>query len=110
MKHQHPVLLSIILPMEAAMVSRYMDLVELSWTILLVLMLEILGVILPTAAMSVEVPQPSHAGSGILMWVVMSAIFWGGVKGCSTTNALVGGNVGTVGTPGGQIGGHVGAT
>ena len=42
------------------MVSRYTDPVELSWTILLVLMLEILSVILPTAAMSVEVPQPSH--------------------------------------------------
>ena len=48
--------LSTILPMEAAMVSRYMDLKELSQTILLVLMLEILGIILPTAATSVEVP------------------------------------------------------
>ena len=48
--------LSTILLMEAAMVSMYMDLVELSQTILLVLMLEILGVILPTAATLVEVP------------------------------------------------------
>ena len=38
--------LSTILPMEAAMVSRYTDLVELSQTILLALMLEILSVIL----------------------------------------------------------------
>ena len=49
-------LLSTILPMEVAMVSRYMDPVELSQMILLVLMLEILCVILPTAATSVEVP------------------------------------------------------
>ena len=62
-----------ILPMEAAMVSRYMDLVELSWTILLVLMLEILSVILPTADTSVEVPWPSCVGSGILMQVAMLA-------------------------------------
>ena len=48
--------LSTILPMEAAMVLRYTDPVELSQTILLALMLEILGVILPTAATSVEVP------------------------------------------------------
>ena len=49
-------LLKTILLMEAAMVSRYTDLVESSWTILLALMLEILGVILPTAATSVEAP------------------------------------------------------
>ena len=48
--------LSTILLMEVAMVSRYTDPVELSWTILLALMLEILGVILPIAAMSVKVP------------------------------------------------------
>ena len=42
--------LSTILPMEAAMVLRYMGLVELSQMILLALMLEILCVILPTAA------------------------------------------------------------
>ena len=60
-------LLSTILPMEAAMVSRYTDPVELSQTILLVLMLEILSVILPTVATSVEVPRPRCAGSGILM-------------------------------------------
>ena len=48
--------LSTILPMEAAMVSRYTDPVEMSQTILLALMLEILGIILPTAVTSVEVP------------------------------------------------------
>ena len=62
-----------ILPMEMAMVLRYMDPVESSQTILLVLMLEILGVILPTAAMFVEAPQPSWAGSGILVQVMMLA-------------------------------------
>ena len=68
-----------ILPMEAAMVSRYMDPVESSQTTLLVLMLETLGIIPSTAATSVEAPRSS----------------WGGVIGCTTANALVGGNVGT---------------
>ena len=35
---------------------------------------------------------------------------WGGVEGHTTANALVGGNVGTVGAPGEQIGGQVGTT
>ena len=103
-------LLSTILLMEAAMVLRYMDPVELSQTILLMLMLEILGVILPTAATWVEVPRPSRAGSGIPMQVMMLAKPLGGVEGCTTTNTLVGGNVSTVGAPGEQIGGQVGTT
>ena len=74
-----------ILPMEVIMVSRYMDPVELSGTTLLVLMLETLCIIPSTAAMSVEAPRSSG----------------GGVIGCTTTNALVGGNVGTAGTAGG---------
>ena len=102
--------LSTILPMKAAMVLRYTDLVELSQTILLALMLEILSVILPTAATSVEVPQPSRVGSGILMQVMMSAKPWGRVEGHTTAKALVGGNVSTVGAPGEQIGGWVGTT
>ena len=56
-----------ILPMEAAMVLRYMDPVELSQTILLALMLEILSVIPSTANTSVGVLLPSCVGSGILM-------------------------------------------
>ena len=56
-----------ILPMEAARVSRYMHLVELSQTILLALILEILGVILLTADISVGVLLLSHVGSDILM-------------------------------------------
>ena len=101
-------LLRMILPLEVAMVSRYTDLVELSQTILLALMLEILGVILPTTATSVGVPQPSHVGSGILVQVMMFTKPWGRVEGCTTTNALVGRNVSTVGAPGEQIGGQVG--
>ena len=54
-----------ILPMEAAMVFMYTDPVELSLTILLALMLEMLSVILSTADMSVEVLQPGCVGSGI---------------------------------------------
>ena len=102
--------LSTILPMEAAMVSRYTDLVELSRTILLALMLEILCVILPTAATSVEVPHPSRAGSSILVQVAMLAKPQGRVEGCTAANTLVGGNVGTVGAPGEQIGSQVGTS
>ena len=98
-----------ILPMEAAMVSRYMHLVELSWTILLVLMLEILGVIPSTADTSVGVLLPSCAGSGILVQVAVSIKPWGRVEGCTTANALVDGNVNTVEAPGKPIGGQLGA-
>ena len=94
-----------ILPMEAAMVSRYTDPVELSQTILLVLMLEILGVILSTADTSVGVLLPSRAGSSILVQVTVSIKPWGRIEGCTTTNALVDGNVGTVEAPGKPIGG-----
>ena len=96
--------------MEAAIVSRYMDPVELSQTILLALMLEILDVIPSTADTSVEVPLLGHVGYGILIWVTVSAKPWGGVEGHTITNALVDGNIGTVGDPGKQIGGLVGAT
>ena len=82
-----------ILPMEVVMVSRYMDPVELSRTTLLALMLETLGIIPSTAATSVEAPQSS----------------WCRVIGCTTANALVGGNVGTAGIAGGQVGCWVGA-
>ena len=77
-----------ILPMEFVMVPRYTDPVEMSRTTLLALMLETLGIIPSTAATSVEAHQSS----------------WGGVIGCTTANALVGGNVGTAGTTGGWVG------
>ena len=82
-----------ILPMEAAMVSRYTDPVESSQTTLLALTLETLSIIPSTAATSVEAPRSS----------------WGRVIGHTTTNALVGGNVGTAGTTGGWVGCRVGA-
>ena len=56
-----------ILPMDAAIISRYTDLVESSQTILLELILEILDVILPTADMSVGVFH-------LVMWVPMFCI------------------------------------
>ena len=99
-----------ILPMEAAMVSRYTDLVELSQTILLALMLEILSVILSTADTSVKVLPPDRVGSGVLIWVAVLAKPWGRVEDCPTASALVGGNVGIVGAPGKWIGSQVGAT
>ena len=92
------------------MVLRYTDPVELSWTILLALMLEILSVILSTADTSVGVLLPSHVGSGVLVQVTVSTKPWARVDGHTTANALVGGNVGTVGAPGKQIGSRVGAT
>ena len=85
-----------ILPMEVAMVSRYTDPVELSQTILLVLMLEILSVILSTADTSVVVLPSDRADSGILVLVVVSAKPWGRVEGCPTASTLLGGNVGIV--------------
>ena len=96
--------------MEAAMVSRYKHPVELSQTILLVLMLEILGVILSTADTSVGVLLPIHVGSSILMQITVSIKPQGGVEGCTTTNALVDGNGSTVEAPGKPIGGQLGAT
>ena len=99
-----------ILPMEAAMVSRYTDPMELSQTILLALMLEILGVILSTADMSVEVLPSDCVGSGILVRVAVLAKPQGRVEGHPTTSPLVGGNVGIVGAPGKWVDGQVGVT
>ena len=95
--------------MEAAIVSRYTDQVELSRMILLAFMLEILDVIPSTANTSVEVLLLGHAGSGILVWVTVLAKPWGRVEGHTIANALVDGNVGTVGDLGKWIGSLVGA-
>ena len=73
-------------------------------------MLEILDVIPSTADTSVEVLLLGCVGSGILIWVAVSEKPQGGVEGHTIANALVDGNVGTVGDPGKQIGGLVGAT
>ena len=95
--------------MEAAIVSRYTDLVELSQMILLALMLEILDVIPSKANMSVEVPLLGCVGSSVLVQVMVLAKPQGEVEGHTIANALVDGNVGTVGDPGKWIGGLVGA-
>ena len=70
-------------------------------------MLEILGVILPTADTSVGVLLPSCVGSSIVVQVVVSIKPWGGVEGRTTANALVDGNVGTMEAPGKPIGGQL---
>ena len=88
--------------MEAAIVSRYTDPVELSQMILLELMLEILDVIPSTTDMSVEVLLLGHGGSSILVQVMVLTKPWGRVEGRTIANALVDGN-------GKWIGGLVGA-
>ena len=73
--------------MEVLWCQGIMHLVELSQTILLVLMLEILGVIRSTGDTSVGVLLPSHVDSGILVQVMVSIKPWGGVEGHTTANA-----------------------
>ena len=96
-----------ILPMDVAMVSRYTDPVESSQTILLVLILEILDVILPTADTSVGVLPSGHTGSDIFILVVVSTKPRVGVEDCLTASVLVDGNTGTEGAPGKQVGSWV---
>ena len=88
-----------ILPMDAAIVSRYMDLVELSWTILLALILEILDVILPTADTSVGVFPSGHVGSDVFVLVVVLMKTWVSAEDCLTASVLVGRNAGMEGAP-----------
>ena len=94
-----------ILPMDVAIVSRYTDLVELSWMILLALILEILDVILPTADTSVGVFPSGHAGSDIFVLVMVLMKTWVGAEDCLTTSVLVGRNAGMEGAPDKQIDG-----
>ena len=88
-----------ILPMDAAIVSRYMDLVESSRTILLALILEILDVILPTADTSVGVFPPGHAGPIVFILFVVSTKTRVSAKDCPTASVLVGRNAGMEGVP-----------
>ena len=94
------VLPSTILPMDAAMVSRYTAPVEWSQMILLALILEILDVILPTADTSVGVLPSGCEGSGIFILVMVSMKPWVSVEDCLTTSVLVGRNAGMEGAPG----------
>ena len=89
-----------ILSMDAAMVSRYTAPVESSWMILLVLILEILDVILPTADTSVGVLSSSCADSGVFILVTVLMKHRVGVEDCLTASVLMGGNAGMEGTPG----------
>ena len=82
-----------------------MDPVELSQTILLALILEILDVILSTADTSVGVLPSDCAGSGIFVLVAVLGKPWVGVEGHPTASVLVGGNMGMVGAPGKQVDG-----
>ena len=84
-----------ILSMDAAIVSRYTDLVESSRTILLVLILKILDVILPTADTSVGVFPPGRAGPDVFILVVVLKI----------ASVLVGRNAGMEGVPDKQVDG-----
>ena len=88
-----------ILFMDAAIVSRYMDLVELSQTILLALILEILDVNFPTADTSVGVFTSGRAGLDVFVLVVVSMKTWVGAEDHPTTSVLVGGNAGMEGAP-----------
>ena len=94
-----------ILPMDAAMISRYTAPVESSRTILPAFILEILDVILPTADTSVEVLPSGHAGSDVFILTAVSTKPWVGVEDRLTANVLVGRNTGMEGAPGEQVDG-----
>ena len=85
--------------MGVAIVSRYTDLVESSWTILLVLILETLDIILPTADMSVGVFPPDHVGPDVFILVVVSMETRVGAEDRPTASVLVSGNAGMEGAP-----------
>ena len=96
-----------ILPLDAAIVSRYTDPVESSRTILLVLILEILYVILPTADTSVGVLPSGHVGSDIFVLVAVSMKPLVSLEDHFTASVLVSGNAGMEGAPGKQVGSQV---
>ena len=92
-----------ILSMDMAIVSRYMDLVESFWMILLALILEILDVILPTADTSVGVFPPGRVGPDVFVLVVVSMKTRVGAEDHPTASVLVGGNAGMEGVPDKQV-------
>ena len=79
-----------ILPMDAAIVSRYTDPVESSRMILLVLMLEMQGVILQTADTPVGVLPSGHVGSVGCILVMVSTKPWAGIEDHLTASVLGG--------------------
>ena len=94
-----------ILPMAAAMISRYTAPVELSRMILPASILETLDVILPTADTSAEVLPSGRVGSDVSILTMVLTKLWVGVVGCLTASALVGGNGGIEGAPGERVDG-----
>ena len=94
-----------ILSMDTAIVSRYTDLVESSQMILLVLILEILDVILPTADTSVGVFPSGHVGSDVFILVMVLTKSRVGAKDRLTASVLVGRNAGMEGAPDKQVDG-----
>ena len=73
--------------------------------ILLVLILEILDVILPTADMSVGIFPPGHVGLNVFILVVVLAKTQVSAENCPTASVLVGGNAGMEGVPDKQVDG-----
>ena len=94
-----------ILPMDVDIISRYMDLVELSWVILLALILEILDVPLPIADTSVGVFPPGCVGPGVCILIMVSTKIQVSAEDCPTTDMLVGRNAGMDGAPGKRVDG-----
>ena len=95
-----------ILSMYAAMILRYMALVESSQTLYQHYM-GTLDVILPTADTSVEVLPLGHMGSNISVLTAVSTKLWVRVVDCLTASALVGRNAGMEGAPGEQVDGQL---
>ena len=103
--------LSTTLPMEAVMVSIYIDPVVSSWMTLLELTLEIPVVVtILIDITSMDVSQLVHVGSSISKQATTSVPPWGGLDGCSTINAFIGEDVGGEGVFGKQTGGLMGIT
>ena len=103
--------LSTTLPMEAVMVSIYIDPVVSSWTTLLELMLEIPVVVtILIDITSMDISRLVRAGSSISKQATTSVLPWGGLDGHSTISAFVGGDIGGEGVFGKWTGSLMGIT
>ena len=97
--------------MEVVRVSMNIDLLVSSWMTLLKLTLEIPEVF--SILMDITSMDVSHlvcAGSGIPKQATTPVKPWGGLDGCSTANAFIGGDVGGEGIFGKQAGDLTGIT
>ena len=96
MPHSSP--LSTTLPMEVVRVSINIDLVVSSWMTLLEVMLEIPEVVsIPTDIVSMDMSHLVCVGSVIPKQATTPVKPWGRLDGHSTTNAFIGGDVGSEG-------------